>query len=173
MNNRTRRVIAVLGAVALTVPSAAVAAPGKGRAPAKSDGASETRTTGKAGSRAKANGKTKAKKVRLATYIVKGVYDGAGQVDVTGGNSHARRAGLVGEAVAFDFGKARLVVADTDGDERVTVADLQAGDRLTVQLKLPRSLGEGPHVARKVVDRTHPPVDDSDAETEAATPEDA
>ena len=168
MTNRTRRVIAVLGAAALTVPGAAVAAPGKGTAPAKSDGVSKTRTTGKAEGRAKAKGKAKAKKVKLATYVVKGVFDEAGQVDVTGGNSRTRRAGLVRDDVVFTFDGAKLVVADTNADGVVTEADIKPGDKLTIQLKLPRTLGAGPYAARKVVDRTHLPVDESD-ETKTGT----
>ena len=173
MSNRTRRVVAVLGAAALTVPSVAAAAPGKGKGPAKSDATTEAQAGGKAQSRAKAKGKGKVKKVKLATYVVKGVYDEAGQVDVTGGNSHTRRAGLVRDNVVFDFDGAKLVVADTNDDGTVTRADIQAGDKLTIQLKLPRSLGEDSYKARKVVDHTHPPVDESDetgTETETETP---
>ncbi len=55
MSHRTRRVVAVLGAAALTIPSAAVAAPGKGKGPDDSDaarhhagGKAETRTKAKA-----------------------------------------------------------------------------------------------------------------------------
>ncbi len=164
MSNRTRRLVAVLGAAALTVPSVAAATPGKGKGPDKSGATTEA----KAESRAKAKGKGKVQKVKLATYIVKGVYAGAEQVDVTGGNSHTRRAGLVGDTVVFDFDGAKLVVADTDADGTVTAADIQPGDKLTIQLKLPRTLGEGPFKARKVVDRSHPPVDEGD-EAEAGT----
>ncbi len=171
MSNRTRRVVAVLGAAVLAVPSVAAAAPGKGKGPAKSGATTETQAGGKVESRAKAKGKGKGKgkKVKLATYVVKGVYDEAGQVDVTGGNSHTRRAGLVRDNVVFEFGSAKLAVADTNADGTVTRADIQAGDRLTIQLKLPRTLGEGPYTARKVVDRTHPPVDETETETETDT----
>ena len=177
MSHHTRRAVAVLGAMALTVPTAAVAAPGKGKAPAEADATTRTESsvktrndsTAKAESRVKtkAKAKAKAKKVKLATYIVKGVYDEAGQVDVTSGNSHAKRAGLIRADVAFDFTQAKLVVADTDNDGEVTVRDFQAGDKVTVQLKLPRSVGAGPYVARKVIDRTHPPVDERGTETDA------
>ena len=171
MSNRTRRVVAVLGAAALTVPSVATAASGKG----KSDGTTKTEVRSKSETRTKAKGKAKAKKVKLATYIVKGVYDEAGQVDVTGGNAHTRRAGLVRDNVVFTFDGAKLVVADTNSDGIVDKTDIKAGDELTIQLKLPRTLGEGPYAARKVVDRTNPPVDESDettttTETPSATP---
>ncbi len=40
-----------------------------------------------------------------------------------------------------------------------------------LRLDMPRTLGEGPFEARKVVDRTHPPVDESDeAESGMETP---
>lgn len=169
MSNRTRRMVAVLGAAALTVPSAAVAAPGKGKAPAESDTTTKTETRVKAESRVKAKSKAKAKKVKLATYVVKGVYDEAGQVDVTSGNSHAKRAGLIRQNVSFDFRQAKLVVADTNADGTLTEADLQAGDKVVVQLKLPRALGDGPYAARKVVDKTHPPVDADESQTETGT----
>ena len=164
MNIRTRGVVAVLGAAALTIPSAAVAAPGKGKGSAKSDDA-----PAKAQKRGKAKSKAKAKKVRTVTYVLKGRYDAEGNLDVTGGNSHTRRAGLIGEEVELDLSKARLSVADTNGDDEVTIAYLVAGDKLVVQVKLPRrSPGAGPYVARKVVDQTHPRVDDEvENETEA------
>ena len=85
---------------------------------------------------------------------------------MTSGNSHTRRAGLIRDDVEFDFSRARLVVADTDGDRQIDVDDLVAGDKLTIQLKLPRTLGAGPYAARKVVDRTNPPVSDDEAATE-------
>ncbi|CAA9471738.1 MAG: hypothetical protein AVDCRST_MAG69-142 [uncultured Solirubrobacteraceae bacterium] len=168
MSNRTRRVVAVLGAAALTVPSVAAVASGKGKAPVKP--VAETQADAKTQSRAKAKakGKGKAKKVKMATYVVKGVFDEAGQVDVTGGNSHTRRAGLVRDDVVFTFDGAKLVVADTNADGAMTAADIKPGDKLTIQLKLPRTLGAGPYAARKVVDRTNPPVDESD-ETQTAT----
>ena len=166
MSNRTRRAVAVLGAAALTVPSVAAVASGKGKAPVKP--VAEAQADAKKQNRAKAKGKAKAKKVKMATYIVKGVFDEAGQVDVTGGNSHTRRAGLVRDDVVFTFDGAKLVVADTNADGAMTAADIKPGDKLTIQLKLPRTLGAGPYAARKVVDRTNPPVDESD-ETQTAT----
>ena len=166
MSHRTRRVVAVLGAAALTIPSAAAAAPGKGKGSAGSDAASKQHSSAKAETRSKGKGKAKAKRVKLATYVVKGVYEGAGIVDVTGGNAHTRRAKLIGDDVEFDFSRAKLVVADTDGDQQVDAGDLVAGDKLVIQLKLPRTLGEGPYVARKVVDRTNPPVEEDEQESE-------
>lgn len=158
MSNRTRRVVAALGATALFVPSAAVAAPGKGKAPAKPDAS------------AKSEKRAKSKKVKTVMYVVKGVYDGPGKIDVTGGNKHAKRADLVRADVAIDLTRAKLVVADTTGDSQVTLDDIKVGDKVVVQLRLPRVLGDTPLVARKVVDQTNPPVDESDevpATTEA------
>ncbi len=155
MSNRTRNIIAGLGAAALLIPSAASAAPGK--APAKSGGSAKSEKRGKS------------KKPKTVMYVVKGVFDEAGNVDVTGGNKHTKRAGLVREDVQIDLSKAKLVVADTNGDEQVTVADLRAGDKLVVQLKLPRSLGDAPLVARKVVDQTNPPVDETETPTTTDT----
>jgi hypothetical protein len=103
-------------------------------------------------------------------YVVKGVYDGNGTLDVTGGNKHTKRAGLVGDDVELDLSKAKLVVADTNGDDELTSADLKAGDKLVVQLRLPRSLGEDPtFVARKVIDQTNRPVE-SDVSGSNETP---
>jgi hypothetical protein len=101
MSHRTRRVVAVLGAAALAIPSAAVAAPGKSKGPDGSDTARH-HVGGKAETRTKAKARSRAKQVKLATYVVKGVLDEAGNVDVTGGNSHTRRAGLIRDDVEFD-----------------------------------------------------------------------
>ena len=158
MSNRTRNVIAGLGVAALLIPSAASAAPGTGKAPAKSGGSVKSEKRGKS------------KKPKTVMYVVKGVFDEAGNIDVTGGNKHTKRAGLVRPDVQIDLSKAKLVVADTDGDQQVTLADLQAGDKLVVQLKLPRSLGDAPLVARKVVDQTNPPVDQTETPTTTYTP---
>jgi hypothetical protein len=157
LSTRTRNVIAGLGAAALLIPSAAVAAPGKGKAPAKPDVS------------AKSEKRVKPKKVKTVMYVVKGVYDETGKVDATGGNKHAKRANLVRSDVELDLTKAKLVVADTDGDQQITLADIKAGDKLVVQLKLPRTLGDAPLVARKVVDQTNPPVEEDEAPTTTET----
>ena len=149
MSNRTRNVVAALGAAALLIPGAAVAAPGKGKAPAKSDRS------------AKSDKRAKSKKVKTVMYVVKGVYDADGDVDVTGGNKHTKRAQWVGENVEFDLRTAKLVVADTNDDQKVDLDDIKAGDKVVVQLKLPRVLGDSPLVARKVIDQTNPPVEES------------
>ncbi len=161
----TRRIVALLGAAALFAPGVALADSDKREdsSPVRAHDDSSGERHGKA----KQGGK--ARKVKLATYVVRGTYAADGTVEVTGGNAHARRGGLIGDAVDFDFSDARVVVADTDGDGESTVADLVAGDRVLVQARLPRrSPGTGPFAARKVVDRTNPPADEEDeTETEA------
>ena len=124
------------------------------------------------------------------TYVFKGVYKGDGVVTVAAGNSRVRKGGYVGKDVTFDLSAAKLVVADTDGVPGITAADVQAGDVVLVQARLPRG-SKAPVVeepaetedapatesteepaaeetpasdaikARKLVDKTHPPVKDS------------
>src|SRR5215213_9060558 len=133
MTKSPRRVAALIGAAVLLAPAVAGAKPG-----AKPD-----------------------TPVKLATYVFKGVWNGDGTVTVSGGNAKVRKGGLVGETLAFDVTTAKLIAADPAGDG-VTVEDLLATDKVVVQAKLPRT---GPVegeaiVARKVVDQTHPAVED-------------
>jgi hypothetical protein len=184
-----RWIAVALGAAALAVPGTAVA---KGDH-AKKDKASEK--SHKHGS--KHEKKAKAKKP--VTFVFKGVYKGAGVVTVAKGNSHVRKGGYVGQDVTFDLATAKLVVADTDGVPGITVADVQAGDLVLVQARLPRGTKapvaeetaptatestdeavteEAPAAAeaikaRKLVDKTHPPVkseEDEDKDEVAAAP---
>ena len=164
----SRRKIAVaLGVAVLAVPGAAAAKPG---------------TMGVTKQEKKASKGPKPKKVKSVMYVFKGVYQGAGVVTVAKGNAHVRKGGYVGDDVTFDFAKAKLVVAETDGVAGVTAADLRVGDALLVQARLPRgtkapepaAAGTGSEatpaaaiVARKVVDKTHPPVEDADEAPEA------
>ncbi|CAA9510522.1 MAG: hypothetical protein AVDCRST_MAG69-2458 [uncultured Solirubrobacteraceae bacterium] len=155
----TRRLLLVLGAAALAMPGAALATGGT----PESGSQSTARDKAPQSVQGKSRAGSRAKKVKLVTYVVKGTYSADGTVDVTRGNAHARRAGLIGDDVAFDFSAARVVVADTDGDGKATVADLAAGDRVLVQARLPRRApGTGPHKARKVVDQTNPPVEEAE-----------
>ncbi len=163
----TRRIVALLGAAALFAPGVALADSDK-REDSSPVRAHDDSSSGERHGKAKKGGK--ARKLKLATYVVRGTYAADGTVEVTGGNAHARRGGLIGDAVAFDFSDARVVVADTDGDGESTVADLVAGDRVLVQARLPRrSPGTGPYAARKVVDRTNPPADEDASEPEIET----
>ena len=180
MKNRWMAV--VLGAAVLAVPGTAVAkkddsAKGKDKAAAKVE---------KREKKAKKDKSSKAKKP--VTFVFKGVYNGEGVVTVAKGNSHVRKGGYVGQDVTFDLSTAKLVVADTDGVPGITPADVQVGDQVLVQARLARGtkapepaeaeepvaeesteepVGEEAPAAikaRKLVDKTHPPVEDDDAE---------
>ena len=139
MTKTHRRFAALLGVGILFVPAVAGAKPGpKPEKPAKP--------------------------VKTSTYVFKGMWHADGSVTVSGGNAKVRKGGFVGETVAFDVTAAKLRVADVNGDGAVTAADLAEGDKVVVQAKLPRTdPGEGPFAARKVVDQTHPQVDEEEA----------
>lgn len=94
---------------------------------------------------------------REVAYVFKGSFHTAGStVSVVQGNRHARRAGLVGQDVAFDLSAARVRVADLNGDGMRNAADLQEGDMVVVKAFAPhRSALTGRFVAHKVVDQTH------------------
>ena len=150
MSRTTRHVAAAIGAAALLLPSAALAEPkpDKPVKPAKP---------------------AKPVKVKTANYIVKGVWNADGTVTVTGGNARVRKGGLIGTTLTFTLDGAKLRVADTNADGTLDAADVVAGDKVVIQARLPRTEpGEGPFAARKLVDRTRPPVDDED---EAPEPE--
>jgi hypothetical protein len=91
-------------------------------------------------------------------YVFKGTFNVAGStVSVVQGNRHARRAGLVGQTVAFDLSAARVRAADANGDGIRNAADIQDGDVVVVKALLPRRTpGTAPFLARKVVDQSHP-----------------
>jgi hypothetical protein len=133
MFNPKRCAALTLAAVALLAPATAMAKGGGGKAKAKP---------------------------HPVTYIFKGNYNAAdGSVTVASGNAHVRRAGFVGQRVAFALSHARVVAADTDGDGAVTAADVKDGDKVLVQARLPRrAAGQPPFVARKVIDKSNPPV---------------
>ena len=97
------------------------------------------------------------KRDRQVAYVFKGTFHTAGSsVSVAKGNRHVRRAGLVGQDVAFDLSAARVRIADVNGDGLRNVADLQEGDIVVVKAFAPhRSALAGRFVARKVVDQTH------------------
>ena len=97
------------------------------------------------------------KQDRQAAYVFKGTFVTAGSsVNVLNGNRHVRRAGLVGQSVAFDLSAARVRVADVNGDGMRDAADLQDGDLVVVKAFAPRRTpGAGRFVAHKVVDQTH------------------
>ncbi|HEX8054254.1 MAG TPA: hypothetical protein VF517_14785 [Thermoleophilaceae bacterium] len=118
------------------------------------------------------------KKPKVSTYEFKGVVGAVGaggvQVEVTGGNSRAR--GFKGQTLTFDVTKAKLKVADANGDGKRDLADVAAGDRVRVQAKLPRGavdatgalparqfMDRGPAAAPKAGDDDAPKAGDDDA----------
>jgi hypothetical protein len=146
----SRIIVAALTAAALAVPAAAIAQPGHGH-------------DGKA---PKAHGKSK--KPKKVMFVFKGTFTAPGTVQVLSGNSHVRKGGFVDQAVSFDFAGAKVVAADTNGDETVDLTDVQDGDLVRVQARVARrtkyaDVAEA-IVARKVIDRTHPPADDDSSE---------
>ena len=143
----------LLGTAALALPAAALAQPGGGK---RHDKPATQHV---------------AKKAKKVTFVFKGTFTAPGTVQVIAGNAHARKGGFVGNAVTFDFASAKLVVADTDASGTVDVADVKDGDAVLVQARLPRrteytlpsdeEIAEA-IIARKLVDRTNPPVEDDD-----------
>ena len=149
MNTNKRIVVAALAAAALAVPAAAGAQPGTGNG----KGHEKKQRVGENG-----------KKPRKVTFVFKGTFTAPGTIDVVAGNAHARRGGFVGEAVTFDFDGAKAVVADTNGDQTLDVTDVTDGDRVLVQARIARGTEFDADaealVARKLVDKTHPPLED-------------
>jgi hypothetical protein len=143
----TRLITAVVAAAALAVPTAAVAKPDHGKHDKHA---------------AKAHGK-KSKKVM---FIFKGTFT-AGTVDVTAGNAHVRKGGFVGQSVTFDFTDAKIRAADTNGDQQVDITDVKDGDKVLVQARVAKRTKYADVAdaipARKLVDKTHPRVDDDDS----------
>jgi hypothetical protein len=133
---------AATAAIALACASPALATPGNGH--------------GNGQGQDKAQGKTK---IHLVTYVFKGTWNAtAGTVTVKHGNSHVRKANLVGTDVQFDVTAAKFVVRDTDGDGKRTVADVKDGDKVLVKARLPRKdPGTQPFKAKMVIDQTHAP----------------
>ena len=103
------------------------------------------------------------------TFVFKGVYNGEGVVTVESGNAHAKKGGYVGTDVTFDLSSAKVVAAEFDNVAGLTAADLQVGNQVLVHARLPRgtkaAVAAEPAaiVARKVIDKTHPPVEDDAA----------
>jgi hypothetical protein len=159
----TRVIAAVLGAAALAVPAAAAADSGHGRSHDKRTAEDVVKDNGK--------GKGKAKKAKKVMLVFKGSFTAPGTVDVRSGNAHVRKGGFVGEAVAFDFASAKVVVADTNADSKLDVADVKDGDLVLVQARLdkraahvaPAAGGTAePIVARKLIDKTNAPLEDEE-----------
>ena len=150
MHKNVRNALVALGVAVLVTPAAV--SEGKERA-AHCHGPPASAVEKKAQHKAHKEAKHGDKKV---TYVFKGTYSADG-VKVLKGNKHVRRAGLVGQTVAFDLSAARIVVADNNGDGKRDASDLQDGDKVLVQARLPRrNPGTAPFAARKLVDQTHP-----------------
>jgi hypothetical protein len=129
MKRRTH-MFAVVGAALLTVPVGAMAHPGHGHAYGHG---------------------------HPVSYVFKGTYGGGGEMSVSRGNAHARKAGLVGGDVQFDLSSTRLSVADTNGDAAIDATDVVVGDKVVVKSKLPRQdPGVQPLAAGHLVDQTNP-----------------
>ncbi len=149
----TRVLVAAVTAAALVVPAAAVAQPGKGKGAEKP-------------------AKVVGKKTKKVTFIFRGTFTAPGTIQVLAGNAHARKGGFVGETITVDLASAKLVVADTNADGALDVTDVKAGDRVLVQARIPKGTtfvapaeGEAAETvpARKLVDKTNPPVEDAEA----------
>jgi hypothetical protein len=170
-----KRIIAtVLGAAALAVPAAAVADGGHGKGHGKRAGKEHV----------------KGKKAKKVMFVFKGTFTAPGSLKVDAGNAHVRKGGYVGETVELDLEHAKVVVADTNGDGERSVADVKDGDRVLVQARMlkrtkyvaPESddaseaeaagddvtegepSGSEAIVARKLIDRTNPLVEDVEDE---------
>jgi hypothetical protein len=167
--------LAVLGAAALVAFPAGATAKG-GHSGGKGKGGD------KAAERTKAP-----KKPKVSTYEFRGVVVAVGaggvQVEVTGGNSRARK--LVGRTLTFDVSRSKLKVADVNGDAKRDLADVAAGDRVKVQAKLPRGgvdatqvlparqfVDKGPTGAPKPADDDSKPDDGAKADDDGAKAED-
>lgn len=157
MNKRI--IAAVLGAAALAVPTAAVASPGHGTGDEKhaADHAVNDRAKGKA------------RNVKKVTFVFRGTFIAPGTVTVATGNAHVRKGGFIGKAVAFDLSKAKIVVADTNGDQSADLTDVKAGDQVLVQARLSKGTeyaapADGENAAaigaRQLVNKTNPPTGD-------------
>jgi len=137
-----RFVCALLGAAILAAPAAAAGDPGHGK----------SRNTGK-----------------KVTFVFRGTFTAPGTVEVRSGNAHVRKGGFVGQKITFDLATARVVAADRNGDHKVDVADVGDGDAVLIQARITKGTkytapaeGETAEalVARKLIDRTHPPAGD-------------
>ena len=116
----------------------------------------------------------KPKKPKMATYVFKGTVAGKGdgtqlQVAVVHGNSKGKK--FKGQTLTFDLSKAKLKVADVNGDSKRDLADVAVGDRVVVQAKLPVGAVDTSQAlaARHVNDRGPVPAPEPE-ETEEETP---
>ena len=150
MSKDALRRAAALGAVSALV--AAPAAFAVKPADPGSQGQGHGHGHGKSGAHSKKGGNA------VVMYVFKGVYAGAGSVDVATGNAHVKRAELLG-TVSFDLAGAKVVVSDTNSDGTANADDVASGDRALVKARLPRKdPGDQPYAAKQLVDQTHAPT---------------
>jgi hypothetical protein len=140
----TRILAAAVAAAALAVPAAAVAQPGKSK-----------------GKGAEKPAKVERKQAKKVTFVFKGTFTAPGTIEVLAGNSHARKGGFVGEAVTVDLTSAKVDVTDVkDGDSVLVQARIAKGTTFSAPAE-----GEVAETvaARKLVDKTNPPVEEVEA----------
>jgi hypothetical protein len=89
-------------------------------------------------------------------------------VQVTRANHHG--AGLVGTQVTIDLSKARISVADANGDGQKNLADVAVSDDVLVRGRIPLhgSLA-GALSAGRLIDQTHPAGSDPSSSTQATS----
>jgi hypothetical protein len=99
----------------------------------------------------------RAQPTRAVAYVFHGTFHVAdSSLSVLGGNRQVRRAGFVGQTVAFDLSAARVRVADVNADGRHDAADLHEGDVVAIKARAPRrSPHAAPFAARWVVAQPH------------------
>jgi hypothetical protein len=156
-----KRTLAALGVAALVAFPAGATAKNSGSGGKGVRGPDRVQDDG-AGKKGK-----KPKKPKVKTYefrgVVAAVNEGTVEVTVTGGNKRARE--LERQTLTFDVTKAKVKVADVNGDGKRDLADVAVGDRVKVQAKV-----AGPVDASKVVPAWHfhdkgpvkPPSEDDD-----------
>ena len=139
----TRNTMLAIALTALLIPSAAIA---KDK-PAKP-----------------AHGKSKP-----ANFVFKGAWHADGTVTVSGGNARVRKHGFVGQVVGFDLidGQAACRRHERRRPRRPPT-DLAEGDKVVVKARLPRTEpGAGPFAAHRLVDQTHPAVEEVEEAAQA------
>jgi hypothetical protein len=161
---------ALAGVLALAFPAGALAH----GAPAGSHGANRANAAESHGRAGKHGQGSAHRHIPMVALIARGrvvSVDTTGNtavVQVTRANHHG--AGLVGTQVTIDLSKARISVADVNGDGQKNLADVAAGDRVLVQGRIPLH-GDltGVLVARRLIDQTRPAGSESPSGTQTTS----
>jgi Ni/Co efflux regulator RcnB len=170
MSNRT--FAALIAAVSLAVPAAAVADSGH----EKPHEEKAVKEFSKDRAKAKREHRHKHRHGKKATYVFKGMFVAPDTVDVLAGNAHVRKGGYVGQAVTFDFEEAKIVADDTNGDGMVDLTDVGDGDLVLVQARMAKgsecamaAVEEvvDPLVARKLIVIAHAPAEEEEPVADA------